>query len=56
MTKAQVYRWYQQLWDAVTKYDGYQMFGWDEVTMRINHPGFFSARERLLVLYNSCAE
>jgi hypothetical protein len=53
MTKTQVYRWYRKLWDHITRGDGYQPFGYDERTMRIVHPGFFPARQRLRELWNA---
>ena len=47
MTQAQAERAYRKLWRAITAGDGYQPFGYDTVTMRITHPGFFPARDRL---------
>jgi hypothetical protein len=56
MTQAQVYRWYRKLWEHVTRGDGYQPFGYDAPTMRMTHPGFFPAVERLRLLFQQCEE
>jgi hypothetical protein len=50
-TKKQIYRAYRKLWKSVTKYDGYQPWGYDEITMAIVYPGFIKARKRLRNLY-----
>ena len=51
MTKVQVERWYRKLWNAMTKGDGYQPWGYDLPTLRMTHPGFLVARARLKVLW-----
>lgn len=52
-TRKQVARWYRKLLDAVTRHDGYQPFGYDVPTMRLVHPGFFPAVERLRALHDA---
>lgn len=47
MTRAQVERAYRQLWERITRGDGYQPFGYDRATMAMTHPGFFPAVARL---------
>jgi len=51
MTTKQIFRAYCKLWAKVTEGDGYQPWGYDVVTMRMIHPGFFPARDRLAALY-----
>lgn len=55
-TKAQVYRWYCQLWEHATRYDGYQPFSYDERTLRIVRPGFLAARDRLAELFKNATD
>jgi hypothetical protein len=50
MTVKQICRAYRKLWESITNGDGYQMFGYDSRTLRITHPGFFPAVERLQAL------
>lgn len=47
MTRKQVDRAYRRLWDRITRGDGYQPFGYDAPTLRMTHPGYFPARDRL---------
>ena len=47
MTRKQALRAYRKLWESVTRYDGYQPFGYDNRTLAITCPGFFPARDRL---------
>lgn len=47
MTPTQVHRIYRKLWAHITQGDGYQPFGYDARTLRLTHPGFFSAVARL---------
>ena len=47
MTKKQIERAYRKLHESVTRYDGYQPYGWDWPTMDIVHPGFRPAVRRL---------
>ena len=51
MTKEQILRAYRTLWRKVTEGDGYQPWGYDVPTMRITHPGFFPAKDRLAAMY-----
>jgi hypothetical protein len=51
MNKQQCLRAYRKLWDNITKCDGYQPWGYDVPTMRICHPGFFTAKARLKAAY-----
>ena len=55
-TKKQVYRWYCQLWEHTTRYDGYQPFGYDERTLRITRPGFLAARDRLAEMFKTSTD
>ena len=55
-SKAQIERWYRKLWDRITRGDGYQPFGYDTPTLRITHPGFFPARDRLRDLWNQATQ
>ena len=50
-TKKQIYRAYCKLWESITKYDGYQPWGYDEQKLAITRPGFAVARKRLQTLY-----
>jgi len=54
-TKIQIYRAYRKLWDSITKYDGYQPWGYDERTLAITRPGFAVARKRLRTLYRKAS-
>jgi hypothetical protein len=56
MSRKQVERAYRKLWDRMTLDDGYQPFGYDEPTLRITHPGFFPARDRLRQMWNQAKE
>lgn len=56
MTKEKIYRAYRKLFAKVTEGDGYQPFGYDVPTMKIIHPSFFPAVERLQKLLNKCFE
>lgn len=50
MTEKQIRRAARKLWASVTRYDGYQPFGWDWVTMDMVHPGFRIAARRLQMM------
>lgn len=52
MNQTQIKRAHRKLWRRVTRYDGYQPWGYDEVTLRITKPGYIQARERLRELFN----
>lgn len=47
LTRAQAVRAYRRLHAQVTEGYGYQPFGFDVPTMKINHPGYFPAKARL---------
>lgn len=50
-TTKQVYRWWRQYFERITRYDGYQMFGYDYRTMCATNPGFKATHARLESMY-----
>ena len=40
MTRKQLYRLYCQAWERMTRYDGYQPFGYDRRTLAITSPSW----------------
>ena len=56
MNRTQIYRWYQDLWSRMTEGDGYQMFGYDLVTLKLTKPGYVRAMYRLNEMYKEATE
>jgi hypothetical protein len=50
-TKTQLTRFWHKLFDRVTEGYGYQPYGYDWPTMRISHPGLWTAFLRLKEMY-----
>ena len=40
LSDTQLSRLYRQVWDRMTRHDGYQPFGYDLPTLRLTNPGF----------------
>ena len=41
LTATQIVRLWDTTWKRMTKGDGYQPFGYDWITLKITHPGFY---------------
>jgi len=41
MTQTQIDRLYRRAWERMTRYDGYQPWGYDWTTIRITSPGWY---------------
>lgn len=52
MTRKQIARAYNKLWQHCTRDDGYQPYGYDWPTIRITMPGLVAAIMRLQALHN----
>ncbi len=51
MNTTQLERLYRKLWERMTRYDGYQPFGYDWPTVRIVYPGFYAALKMVGAAY-----